>query len=124
MGGATGGAVSFHGVNGVNDRKIRIYGLSELHQHPGEILDLRPAVMHLRFFKTRNGSKEIFDTAGISGHGMGFEFADIDDIICLHDRRDEMKAVIGKAFPGSSPFLQSNPHSGEMLSPMVSIPQT
>ena len=98
MGGATGGAVSFHGVNGVNDRKIRIYGLSELHQHPGEILDLRPAVVHLRFLKARNRSEKVLDAAGIAGHGMGLELADVDDIVRLHDRRDEVKAVVGKAF--------------------------
>lgn len=104
MGGAAGGAVSFHGVDGVNDRKIRIYGLSKLHQHPGEILDLRPAVVHLRFLKARNRSEKVLDAAGIAGHSMGLELANIDDIVCLHDRRDEVKAVIGKAFPGIHRF--------------------
>ena len=52
--------------------------------------------MHLGLLKSRNGAEQILDAAGIAGHGMGFQLTDIDNIIRLTDRRDQMEGMIGK----------------------------
>lgn len=66
MGGAAGGAVSFHGVYGVYDGELRVYGLGDLEEHPGEIVDIRPAIVKLRLFQTGYRAEQILYTAGIS----------------------------------------------------------
>ena len=50
--------------------------------------------MHLRLLQTGNRTEEILDAAGITGHGVGFQFTDIDNVICLHDGRDQVKTVV------------------------------
>ena len=96
MRGPSGGTVSFHGIDGIDDRQLRIHCLSQFNKHPGKIFDLRPTIVHLRLLKSRNGAEQILDASGVTGHGMGFQLTDIDNIIRLTDRRDQMEGMIGK----------------------------
>ncbi len=93
---AAGRTVAFHGINGVDNRYIRFYRLGKFHKHAGKILEVWKTVVHLRFFQTGNHPEKILDAAGVAGHGMGFQLADIDDVVCLADGRYDVKGMILK----------------------------
>ncbi len=102
MGGAAGRTVSLHGIYGINDGDSRVYGLCQLKEHPGEVFNIRKPVVHLRLFKAGDGAEEIFDPAGITGHGMGLQLGDVDHIIGIQNGCDDMKAVVDEAFPAGN----------------------
>ena len=51
-------------------------------------------------FQAGDRTEKVLDAAGIARHGMGLELTDINDIVGLHNRSDQMEGMIDKA--GSS----------------------
>ena len=96
MGGAAGGPVPFHGIDGVDDGELGRYRLGQFKKHPGKIGKLVPAVMKLGLFQPGDHAEQVLDSAGISGHCMSFQLADIDHIVRLHNGRDDVEGMVGK----------------------------
>ncbi len=111
MGGAAGRPVSLHGVDGVNNGELGAYRLCKFQKHPGKIMKIRPEVVHLRLFQSRDNAEKIFDASRVAGHGMGFQLTDIDYIVRLQYGSDNMEGMVGKALragnrPGGEIHIQ------------------